>query len=200
MVGLPFEGLATHLAGHLEIVPCRRLYSKESTASGTELPGLQDTPANFALREKLLSRQESALLKLLGQVQNCDSGKEWGLELFSQLLPSTRLPKRGDAKERISAAVRNYLGQIIYSDRFLRKVVNKNEIVEPLHYSKYICNALSKELGFPIKFDPDAGIASDLQKKTAQELLEAAFEEAKPPSCINASSKRSMGLIGGKRG
>ena len=157
---------------------------KESNEAGTELPGVEDTSANFLLKEKLLSPQESALLKLLGQVQNCNSGKEWGLELFSQFMSSTLLPTTGDAQERISEAIRNYLQQIIYSDAFLKKVLNGESTGgQPLHYSKYICNALSKELQFPIKFDPHTGAIgrnSVLHKKTHQQLLTAVFKEVKP--------------------
>lgn len=124
-----------------------------------------------------LSPRESALLHLLGQVQNCTSGKEDGLNKFVRFIPVQRATS---IQGKISFAIQKNLGQIIESDQFLKKVLQLEKVQEPLHSAKYIRNRLAKELKFPLEFDKHVGgIYTNLFTKTPEELLKALFAEVK---------------------
>lgn len=133
---------------------------------------------NFLIQEKLLSPKETGLLKLIGQVQNCNTGKENGVKNFLELIPgATRIA--GTEKDKISEAIRVYLCKhIINTNDFLRKLLISDLLSEPLHQSKFIRNRLSKELRFPLEFDLNSRtIATELLQKPPQELLRAVFAE-----------------------
>lgn len=135
---------------------------------------------NFVRQENLLSPKERALLKLLGQVQNCTTGKEAGLNNFLKFIPDVKFVG-GTGQERISDGIRTYLNDyIINTNAFLRKLnVSENE---PLHQSKFIRNRLCKELHFPLEFDLNSGILSqEILDKSPGELLTALFAEVEIP-------------------
>lgn len=143
---------------------------------------------NFALQEKLLSNQEKALLKLIGQVQYCNTGKENGLNQFIKFLPNRHFESASNAQQILSEAIRTYLNfHIISTDWFVNKLLQVDKIAQLLHHSKYIRNTLSKELKYPLEFDAHSHtLHSKLLIISPQELLAAVFAEVKLPSLSQA--------------
>jgi hypothetical protein len=145
---------------------------------------------------ELFSEQEDALIKQAIAIQRCSTGKNQGVAIVYNLLPSEYKYKakglsgcRTESDEqKIRAQV--FIAEVVqtllfnqFTDSFVKVLIEADEVNEPPHQILYLKNLIGKTVGLAhdVTFDRYSGVLYDeLVEKSRNSVLKVFFDRLTP--------------------